>query len=262
MAKKNFPRLKNAPVVEALIDIQVELESPPSIEKLKSLIPQTIHSTFPHCEERKVFEAGFGQTAKGKFHQNFTDLGIVGYLLRDSENKKVVQVRLDGFGFSHLQPYSDFESFQNETKVLWSQYKEFAKVGTVTRVALLFINIIDLEKEASTLGDFEKVLKTLPKKPLNTDAEAYSFYSQYQLRKTSEVLTAIVTQHDVKNVRSGSSGFKFQIDASKAFEQNPTEEELWDTVEKLRNFKNEIFFGSLDKKQINKYKGKLGDRDV
>ncbi len=100
MAEKNFPRLKNAPVVEALIDIQVVLKSPPSVEKLKSLIPLPITSAFPNCEERKVFEAGFGQTAKGKFHQNFTDHGIVGYLFRDNENKKVVQVRLDGFGFS------------------------------------------------------------------------------------------------------------------------------------------------------------------
>lgn len=42
MAEKKFPRLENAPIIEALIDIQVRLDPQPTVENLKSLIPESI----------------------------------------------------------------------------------------------------------------------------------------------------------------------------------------------------------------------------
>lgn len=254
MVEKRFPRLENAPIIEALIDIQVRLEQDATVATLQEKIPESLSAKFSKREERKMIEAGFGQSAKGKVQVSATDHGTVGLLLRDDENQKVVQIRPDGFGFSHLQPYKDFDTFKSEAKELWGEYKTIANVKAITRIALLYINIIDFGKKVNSLNEFEKVLKTTPKAPMDVSVNVSTFFTQYQLNKSSNGLSAIVTQHTVQNVQTGFSGIKFQIDAFKMLNDEQSDEVLWSTVSDLRVFKNEIFFGSIDNSKIEDYR--------
>lgn len=250
MVKRQIQKLTSAPIIEALIDIQVSLEPAPSLNELASRIPDEIDAEFPKREERKKFEGTFGQ-AKGKLQFSATDHGPVGFVLRNDANSKALQVRLDGFGFSHLQPYSDFPTFEEEAKMFWSKYREFAGVAKINRVALLYINVIECSKKTTSLQELRKVLKTVP--DISDLGDAQTFHSQIQISRADVGFSAFVTQNTVQNVKTEATGIQLQIDASKQFSTSPDETELWDTVQELRQFKNDIFFDVVTSEQIEKF---------
>lgn len=247
--RENFFKLKNAPIIEALIDIQFETDDLWDISELKAKIPALLTEDYQTIEERQWFEAGLIKNRTGQMQLSAKDHGTIGYILREPTKSKVVQTRLKGFGFSHLQPYQDFPSFATEAKKYWQAYKEIFSSIKVKKVSLLYINIIDFSKKVNSFQELSNVLKIIPN--YHTDGDLLNYASSFQLNENG--LSALIKQATMQNVETGFTGVNLQIETFKDFSVNPGEEEIWGSIEELRHLKNKIFFSSISEEKIKEY---------
>jgi uncharacterized protein (TIGR04255 family) len=103
---------KNAPITEAVLEVVV---LPLEGTKPESLIRfhEPIKERFPKIEQGKEFRGGF---KIGVGSASFVEEKPIGFLLRSHQENKVIQARVNGFAFSKLKPYENWESFRSEAK--------------------------------------------------------------------------------------------------------------------------------------------------
>lgn len=234
--------LEKAPITEALVDIRVKL--PPSVD-LSTL--ESAHVLFsegyPQRRERIRMETNIDPKRGESQTKSFVD----GFMYTSTNNKQVVQVRLDGFTFSRLKPYDAWESLRTEAYRLWGLYRGKASPELITRVALRYINRLEIPLPIQELGDY---LTAPPTVPRNLPQEFISFLARNVIRDKSLEVTAIITQWFEPVSSSEFASILLDIDVFKEANFNVDADDAWETVDKLRDLKNKIFFESITEKTI------------
>ena len=110
---ETFP---NAPITEAVIEILVQLPKNITITNLIKC-HDSLKNRFPEVVEQRQIRADFqlGKKPSALPSKEST----IGYLLKSSQDQKVIQSRLNGFAFSKLKPYENWKSFSAEAHELW-----------------------------------------------------------------------------------------------------------------------------------------------
>ncbi|MEF9426481.1 MAG: TIGR04255 family protein, partial [Candidatus Mariimomonas ferrooxydans] len=137
---EKYPLLKSAPITEALIDIRVKLPDDFSTDKLCAFTDR-IQADYPTKKEVKKYEGRVDllkETAIPLSKQH------IGYRYDSKDNKQVVQATIEGFTFSRLKPYITWKQLRDETRRIWGFYKEVALPEAITRVALRYINNLNI----------------------------------------------------------------------------------------------------------------------
>ena len=134
-----FPK---APITEGLIDIRVQLPGNVSLADLEQLHTK-IKGKYPDKKTRRMWH-GTIELKNGEEPQRTSHVQDQGYLFSTSDGKRVLQYRLDGFTFSRLRPYTRWEEVYSEAQKLWEIYRLATKPVSVTRLALRYINSIEI----------------------------------------------------------------------------------------------------------------------
>lgn len=231
---------RNAPITEAIIDIKVQLASdldPSKIEELGRLVS----SDYPRAEKRTLNEATLVFGAETSTRMQQIELGSVFF---DSDNKQVVQFRVDGFTFSRLQPYETWERLQMEARRLWNLYKNLVGPLKITRIAVRYINRFDFPGPNVELEDyltiFPQISKELPSKLRDTGP-----FSMTVLIPQADLKGTLIINESVA-VPTTPNTIPIILDLD-LFVDNPAvgdEESLWSTFEGLRERKN-LYFESF-----------------
>lgn len=230
----------NSPITEAIIDIRVELPEDITLAKLGTF-HDYVMERFPEKQERISFTAGFKISQDGP--EPLSTSGMPdGYLFSSPSGKKIVQARLDGFTFNKLKPYENWELFNSEAHDLWNIYLELANPVKITRIALRYINRIEIPLP---MKDFKEYILTVPEIAPELPQGLSNFFMRLEIPNPAIETTAIITQTMETLTDDQRLPFIFDIDVfqSKAYSGNKTE--MWEEFEKLRLFKNEIFFNSV-----------------
>lgn len=173
----DFPVLASAPIAEAVIDIRAfpskafeESAVRPSLEaKLDGYSFLDSHREI-HYEVRSE-----GQKPP---EQSIKDLGWRGVRFQSTDQKNIAQFKRDGFVFSRLAPYGNWQFFSQEGKSLWSVFKNIAAPVTIDRIGLRFINRIELPHGELNI---ELYLRNAPVPPINLDLPFLGFMHQETL---------------------------------------------------------------------------------
>lgn len=234
----------NAPIVEAVIDLRVQLP-----ENFEPAVLNSYHDLIKeHYPEKKIqrfIKSGIKIT-DGMDGQVDTTTGIKGIQFNSKEEKKVVQVQIDGFTFSKLKPYERWDVFVAEGKELWNKYKVLTKTLKVVRLALRYINRIDAPLP---FGDFNEYILTNPQIAPNLPQSVSNFFMRLEIPNNSIDAIAIITQTiDLNTVNNFKVPLILDIDVVHNCEHDPEDEKIWDIFETLRVFKNDIFFNSITEK--------------
>jgi len=130
-----------APITEAIIDLRVELPEDKSVSDLES-VHKGLETAYPMMKHRSlaVFHGEIGNQGAAAAASSKN----IGFLLTSQDGKYIFQARLDGFTMSRLAPYENWEPFRDEARRLWNVYRAVAKPAKVTRLAVRFINRLDL----------------------------------------------------------------------------------------------------------------------
>lgn len=150
--------LTNAPIREAVIDIQVT--PPVSLDDLKAIAARLKDK--PHKQD-ELWQAsiGFQINDDGQGSTN-TDRSSFGYRYTFSNHPYVLQCQLRGFTFSHLPPYGNWEEMSATAKELWEIFLETVKPQAVSRIAVRYINSLPIPLPIADFAEYLNVPPIVP----------------------------------------------------------------------------------------------------
>lgn len=235
-----FPK---APITEALIDIRVELPEDATLSKLEKL-HDLIKADYPGKKSRRRFEAQieFKEEQQPLRRSTFQQDG---YYFTSADGKRIVQYRLDGFGFNRLRPYSRWEDLRDEARKAWGIYAMNVNPLAVNRLAVRYINSIEIPFKSF---DFDDYFTAIPKIPEGLPQALQHFFTQTMIPFSEQGVTAVVIQTPSGKQDPVSTAIILDIDVFMEKHLAPEDKLIWEIFEELRYIKNDIFFKSIKDK--------------
>jgi len=231
--------LDNAPITEAIIDFRVRIPSGADPGQFSSL-KKELKDRYPNVVDMKMAEMSFGIIDDKPVWTPPGEGRIIGYRYESEDKKNVAQFRNDGFTFSRLKPYNDWEHIFEEARNLWSLYVRIASPESIVRIATRYINRL---KIPLPVDDFLQYLTSPPHIPQSLPQGVSSFLSRVVLYDPKLDIAANITQALETNVEESNYVIIIiDIDAYKSGNFHPDEPKMWETFAALRNLKNRIFF--------------------
>jgi uncharacterized protein (TIGR04255 family) len=235
--------LKNAPIREAIVDIKV---SPPvNVDTLGALF-DSLKETFPQQELMQQSTFGFEVGPKA-MRASRLDGAVEGRRLTSKDGKHIVQFRADGFTFSRLPPYETWETMRQHAEPLWKEYRDHSKAESISKAAVRYINVMNLPLPVT---DFREYLCAPPSLPPTLPQELGGFFSRVIVINREIDAAAFVTQA-LESSLENKLQVILDIDVFKEPKDSlwsANDSRTWDTLEKMRDFKNRIFFESITEK--------------
>jgi uncharacterized protein (TIGR04255 family) len=238
-----FKRYAHAPIVEAILDIQVKMSDGTSLASLAK-VGGMVEDAYPSRQDRVQFESEFtvGPDVGMAARQSQSQLG---YIFISADERQSFQARLDGFTFSRLAPYTGWASFRDEARKLWDHYKSAVDVGTVTRLAVRYINRLDLPLP---MGDLKDYLRTVPEVSPDLSQGLSGYFMQLQIPQEDIGGTLILNQAMLPPSSPNIVSVLLDIDLYRDANVSSDNEAMWELFEKLRASKNHIFESCITEK--------------
>lgn len=231
---ENFP---NAPIVEALFDIKVEHQKDISHSELESL-HQVIKSDYPTKKTLREFHSQLKLEKDEAAVPTFSDK-IIGYQFWSSDEKQVVQYKLDGFTFSRLKPYENWDAMMLEAKRLWDIYNDNLKTTVVKRLAVKYINLIEIPLRNFKL---ENYFTAPPQVSDGLPQSIENFISQITIDFPESTTKAIITMKLSPSSNKDTTSITYDIDVFRTTSIKPGRySTIWEIYNELRIIKNDIF---------------------
>lgn len=229
---QNYTR---TPIIEAIIDLRIE---PPDHLPLEILerCQAGEETAYPTKKTLKMAQLSLGG-AGGSFSQTASTEPI-GFTFKSIDDKRIFQARRDGFSMHQLAPYPGWEAFRNEARRLWTIYQERIRPLKVIRLAVRFINRLDLPGSEVDLKDY---LKTSPEVSPELSQPLASFLMQFVVPQKDMGGMLRLTETSVAPVDPSTTAIALDIDLSRQQDMPTDEEEIWAFFEELRRRKNAIF---------------------
>ncbi|MDZ7661956.1 TIGR04255 family protein [Thiohalophilus sp.] len=238
--------LDQAPIKEALIDIRVS-SSVAASELDKE--HQNFSDEYPTREV--IHHSKFGwKIAPGNEVSSTVDQQLIGYKYVSTDKKYVVQFRTDGFTFSRLDPYENWETMRDTAIRFWGIYCSIAKPEAISRIAVRYVNALNIPQGHIELEDY---LVSPPSVPPGLPQGVSNFLSRITINEHESGMSCHITQN-LESVGSELVTIVLDIDAFINANYDVESQELWSDFEKLHDFKNEAFFKSITEKTVELFK--------
>lgn len=242
--------LNQAPITEALIDIHVEPLTGLSFATLQDAFSAL---DFGYYIKNPISQGTFGfkLTSNGQQPQTTAESTQIGLRLHSSDEKYVAQCRLTGFTLSRLPPYESWPTLLEETKRVWSVYRDQLSPRRVTRLATRFINNLRLPLEHGE--SLQTYLQKFADVPDEAPQGLTSFFQRFQLVDIPSNAFVNLTLALDSSRRGGPAPVILDVDAFSTTNMDPEDDALWNVLEHLRKLKNQCFFGSLTERAVELY---------
>ncbi len=231
----------NPPIKEALIDIRVAVQKDVELENL-SLLHEKIQEEFP--VKKTMQEGQFSvlvDTASEQPPEAISKHRILGYRYESEDGGKVAQFRVNGLTYSRVGAYTSWEDMRDEAKKLWVLFLEAVPAETVTRIATRYINVLPVPLP---FIDFSDYLTAPPEIPEELPQALSQFLTRVVVPNPDIGAIAVITQA-LENVKPDTAPIILDIDVFTEKSVDVDDSEYWVQLEKLRVFKNDIFFSSI-----------------
>ncbi|MFA7341105.1 MAG: TIGR04255 family protein [Candidatus Obscuribacterales bacterium] len=228
-----------APIVEAIIDIRVPQHEDSEISKLKQLCSE-LQGKFPTRRDLKVFQSVLN--IDGGTSTATTSNQQTGFILTSADTRNLLQLRLDGFAYTILPPYSNWQTFQESARALWTLYREAMSASNPVRVGLRYLNRIDIPLPVRDVRDF---LRTYPEISSDMDQAITGYLMQLQCPQPQIDALAVITQAIVAPPRPDVVSIILDIDVARSVNLPSEDSQIWELFEQLRYHKNSIFEASI-----------------
>lgn len=240
--------LKNAPIIEAVIEFHCEL--PPGQDRAgwEAAFKQRFGAAYPRCQAQHLQEVQFqvgpggdGPSAKA------VRQGVHGFRHLSADGKQLVQCRLDGFFFNRLAPYASFDEYLPEALRCWDLYREVAEPVIVRQVCLRYINRLLLPLAGGQLS-LSNYLKSPPVLATPADGEQFSFVEfvhQHQMAalESKTLVSVVLASQPLENAHLPVI---FEIAAMRSVDLNPADHPAFEVaLQSLRHLKNNVFSNTL-----------------
>jgi uncharacterized protein (TIGR04255 family) len=242
------PHYSRAPIVEATISLGI---TPPSglLTEHLTKIRDLVRDQYPSTGEEHLYTGEVSISEPGEPPEHDDVHEHLGYVFHSEDGQRSFRANLEGFDFSVKKPYDRWEVFRDEARHLWTMFKDVSEVKEVNRVAVRYINRIDIPVSPSV--DLEKYLSIYPELPDTwpSGTSIHNFFMQVQSWQEDLGCNLIVNQAPARPPETEMTSIRLDFDLFRESFENPwrvdEEEEIWDYLEKLHERNNEIFQASI-----------------
>lgn len=252
--EEKFPHLPKAPIVEAVVDIRTNAEAPWEEANIQNQLKKELPD-YPKIMSQRKFtqeiKIGLGLETGGK--QSFHDLGWNGCRLQSKDQLNIAQFNRDGFVFSRLMPYENWEQLTKERMRLWDIYISLAHPSGIQRIGLRFINKIVRPMSGLKLEDY---YKNPPNSPEGLDFPFAGFMHHDTLMVPGYPykINIIKTIQNSLSAEKKDIGLIVDIDVFTNEPFSLQKDDLDKRLSEMRWLKNKIFFGSITQKTLELFK--------
>lgn len=224
----------NAPIVEALLDLQVQLPAATVVGGLEECYA-AVREAYP---KKTALHEAQGTIEFGPRVSASATSRALGYAFESADAKQVFQARITGFTANRLAPYTGWDVFSSEALRLWEVYRTVANPERVTGLSLRYINRIDIPTSPVEIKDY---LRTVPEVASGLPQQLQNFFFQVSLPVTELKAVATITETPAASFREGGVSILFDLELYRT-EDLPTDiEGLTKILREFRVRKNEIF---------------------
>jgi uncharacterized protein (TIGR04255 family) len=237
-----------APITEAIIDLRIAPAQEFAVESLAPL-REMIAQRYPIQEEEHVQYQQMSfvgtdllQAQGGQQHNGFRFIS--------EDKRETFYARLDGFAFSIKAPYDRWESFRDEARSLWNLYRSVAVPRGVTRVAMRYINRIDIPNAVAGIR-MEDYLRTYPEFSVDFPENSImsNFFMQLQFWQQDLGCWLIINEAPEVSPEEGTLSVRLDLDLFREQYEEPwpvgDDTIVWEFLEQLHERKNEVFEASI-----------------
>lgn len=223
-----------APITEAIIDIRVRLAESVRLNDLENL-HETIREQYPEKTNRNL---AHGRFEIGKQVIASASQQAVGFLFKTTDEKQVFQARLDGFTMSRLAPYESWEPFRDEARRLWELYRNSVEPDEVTRLAVRYINRIDIPLPFDDLNQF---LRTFPEVSSDLPQSLTGLLMQLTIPQPDIECVTLLNEALIQPAKPDVASVILDIDLFRVSNLPQDDSGMWEFFEILHTRKNEVF---------------------
>ena len=237
--------LRNAPIVEAIIDFRVSRPEQLTPDVFSNL-EESIGKQYAKKSPIRLFQGTFGvdNGRLGDPSQSQADWGW-----RYQTEHEVAQFRVDGFTFNKLEPYTTWEQVFAEAYRLWDIYRRLAEPTQVSRVAVRYINRMRLPGTENV----DRYLEAPPTLPAPIPQLLREFLTRVYVDDDGTGASAVIVQALEKSMDPNTFSILLDIDAFREVPLPPDDPSLPEVFKRLRMLKNDIFYASVTEKTVEIY---------
>lgn len=230
-----MPEYKRPPIVEAVVEIR--FGGPPLDDQVMSALGKRFSERYP-APPQQAQNIGFELqgTALRIIQQN------AGFKILSADGGLSVNIGRNALGTSKNPPYAGWESFIEEARLNWSDWKRDVGWRDVTRIGLRYINRIDVPFSptgVTMLEDYLNLHLVLPAIPGFNAMN--NFALNVDIPMLDRPVKVVINHAPVPSPLAQTNSFLLDLDLSMEQGLPTNENALWETVEALRSIKNSVF---------------------
>jgi uncharacterized protein (TIGR04255 family) len=235
-----------SPIREAVFDVGLRFEKIPNLELLDEICNSLVDE-YPTRTPLQNFQTSVQFAPEAEMPTVDSIHTQLGYRLTSLDGTKVLLLKIDGFTFSQLKPYKNWEVFSEEAKRLFDVYIKKSQPHYAHRLALRYINVIEIPE---TVFQLEEYFLTAPHVSSELPQTLLGFFSRLLIQDDKSDSVAIINHTTEPSESAEFTKVIFDIDVFQ--EQKRIEDitsiEFWATIEQLKEFRSKIFEGSITEK--------------
>lgn len=246
---ETFPNLARAPIVEAVIHWQARVErklDPDDLfEELKIRLPD-----YPKTQPQRELAMQAQIESDGTSTQLHRSQWL-GFRFESENGRYVAQFTRNGFVFSRLKPYENWDLFEEEAQRLWRIYCEMAAPTDIQRLGVRFINVI----APAFPENLDALLSEPPRIPTKLELSFLEimYQSRYEIPGHPYRLNVIQALQP-PNPDSDSFGLILDLDVGTTHPMSVDDQSLKQRLAEMHWIKNKAFFTFLTSEAIEGFK--------
>lgn len=236
-------KLKNPPIIEAVIDIDCDFKVPLDLKAIETQVRKELARSYPKLKPVVVQDHRFEQ------NQYSMKSGLAAFQFLKNDEKQIVQFRTEGFSFNRLAPYTTLDDYLPQVKKNWEIYRKLARPSQIKAIRLRYINRILLPLSGSI--DLSKYISNSPQTADPKRLGLLGFLDQYIAvdKRTGNQAHSIIT---LEPAVGDKLPLIFDNGVVAVVSQKPEDWlEIRKRITQLRELKNHVFQHTLTKECLN-----------
>jgi uncharacterized protein (TIGR04255 family) len=246
---ESFEHLPQAPIAEAVIEIKARATSDWKEPLVRTSLEQNL-AEYPIRESQNEVRFEMKVLPGKPPAQEFQDLGWKGFRVQTADKRQVAQFTRDGFVFSRLPPYENWQQLSNEALRLWGIFKEMARPIKIGQIGLRYINRIPLPTNGRNLEDY---VRPAPQPPQDSGLVLRSFMHLDELEVPGHPYAVRLVKTIQHVPEQGRSRCYLILDIDVLAQAGLDEPQK--RLEEMRWLKNSVFFSSITDKAREMFRG-------
>jgi uncharacterized protein (TIGR04255 family) len=248
-------KLKNTPIVEAVLDIDCDMPPSFDVSALEETARDAFRESYPKFRTQVMQE----HTIEAKANEEpriSVRHRAQGFQFLTEDERQLVQIRPVGFTFNRLAPYDGLDQYLPEIERVWDIFRALAKPVAVRRINLRFINRILLPMDGKQSIELNDYLQLGPRLVDESNMSLASFLHQHSAieKSSGNILNVVLTAQPPFD-----EGYPIIFDiTATALNEAGVEPEDWGAlrtkIQALRILKNRVFQNTLTDKCLKLYR--------